>query len=409
MKIQCRICSSQNIESFLDLGELALTGKYADPGIEIDKYPLNLGKCLNCGLVQLMDSVRNIDLYGPGYGYESHLNNSMKLHLQSTAKYIEKRFKPDMEEVILDIASNDGTLLSGYSVKYRKLIGIDPLINIFTDNYPTGAVKINEFFSKEVYFKHIPRKAKIITSFSVFYDLEDPVNFTKGIENILEEDGVWILEQSYLPMMISSLGFDTICHEHLLYLSLSDFEKIFKQAELEIFDAKINTINGGSIQLYVKKSTNLNYSISPYVEWLISWENSSRVNTIENCRVFAKNVKNYSIQFRNLIESYKDLGYFIFGLGASTKGNVLLQYCNLGELVEVIGEINPKKIGKVTPGTNIPIVNQSQLIGSENLEAKKQLGIIIPWHFRNSIINSAELYLSKGGSLLVPLPFPEIL
>ena len=110
-----------------------------------------------------------------------------------------------------------------------------------------------------------------------------------------------------------------------------------------------------------------------------------------------------------MIESYKDLGYFIFGLGASTKGNVLLQYCNLGELIEEIGEINPKKFGKVTPGTNIPIVNQNKLIGSQNLETSKQLGIIIPWHFRNSIIKSAEFYSSKGGSLLVPLPFPEII
>ena len=408
MKILCRICSSQNIESFLDLGTLALTGKYADPGIEIDKHPLNLGKCLNCGLVQLMDNFRNSDLYGPGYGYESHLNNSMKLHLQSTAKYIEKRFKPSMEDVIVDIASNDGTLLSGYSSEYGNLIGIDPLINIFTDKYPTEVVKINEFFSKEVYFKRVSRKARIITSFSVFYDLEDPINFTRDIENILEEDGVWILEQSYLPTMINSLGFDTICHEHLLYLSLTDFEQIFKQVGLEIFDVKINNINGGSIQLYVKKSTNFNYLISPYVEWLLSWEKSSGVTSLENCKVFAKNVKNYSIQLRNLIESYKDLGYFIFGLGASTKGSVLLQYCNLGELIEEIGEINPKKFGKVTPGTNIPIVNQNKLIGSQNLDTTKQLGIIIPWHFRNSIINSAEFYLSKGGSLLIPLPFPEI-
>lgn len=314
-----------------------------------------------------------------------------------------------MEDIIVDIASNDGTLLSGYSIEYKKLIGIDPLINIFTDKYPTVGVKINDFFSKEVYFKHVRRKAKIITSFSVFYDLEDPISFTQDIEHILEEDGVWILEQSYLPMMIESLGFDTICHEHLLYLSLSDFEQIFNQAGLEIFDAKINNINGGSIQLFVKKSTNFHYLISPYVAWLRGWENSSGVNSFENCKVFATNVKNYSIQLRNLVESYKDLGYFIFGLGASTKGNVLLQYCNLGELIEEIGEINPKKFGKVTPGTNIPIVNQNKLIGSQNLKTTKHLGIIIPWHFRNSIINSAEFYLSKGGSLLVPLPFPEII
>jgi hypothetical protein len=409
MKIKCRICTSQNIESFLDLGVLALTGKYADPGTSIDKQPLNLGKCLNCGLVQLMDNFINTDLYGAGYGYESHLNNSMKSHLQSTAKYIENRFKPSKNDIIVDVASNDGTLLAGYSMDSKKLIGIDPLINIFVDKYPSGAIKINDFFSKEAYFKSADQKAKIITSFSVFYDLEDPIKFSQHIENILEDEGVWVLEQSYLPMMISSLGFDTICHEHLLYLSLSDFDRIFKQVGLEIFEAKLNDVNGGSLQLYVKKSTNSSHAVSPYVEWLLHWENSSGVSSFESCKVFAKNVKDYSFRLRKLIESYKDLGYFIFGLGASTKGNVLLQYCNLGELIEEIGEVNPKKFGKVTPGTNIPIVNQDKLIGPQNLDATNQLGIIIPWHFKNSIKNSANDYLSKGGSLLVPLPFPEII
>ena len=409
MKIKCRICTSQNVESFLDLGVLALTGKYADPGISIDKQPLNLGKCIDCGLVQLMDNFINTDLYGEGYGYESHLNNSMKSHLQSTAKYIENRFKPSKNDIIVDVASNDGTLLAGYSVAAKNFIGIDPLINIFANKYPNGAIKIDKFFSKEAYFEWTDQKAKIITSFSVFYDLEDPIKFSQHIENILEDDGVWVLEQSYLPKMISSLGFDTICHEHLLYLSLSDFDRIFKQVGLEIFEAKLNDVNGGSIQLYVKKLTNSSYKVSPYIAWLLHWENTSGVNSFDNCLIFAKNVKNYAIQLRRIVVSYKDLGYFIFGLGASTKGNVLLQYCNLGGLIEEIGEVNPKKFGKVTPGTNIPIVNQDKLIGPQNLDTTNQLGVIIPWHFKNSIKNSAENYLSKGGSLLVPLPFPEII
>ena len=409
MNIQCRICNRANLESFLNLGKLALTGKYADPGVDIDKLPLNLGKCLDCGLVQLMDNFVNTDLYGPGYGYESHLNNSMKIHLQSTAKYIESMFKPTTNDIILDIASNDGTLLSGYTLKSKQLIGIDPLIPLFVDKYPSHATKINKFFSKEAYFENSSQKAKIVTSFSVFYDLDDPIRFAQDVENILDDNGVWILEQSYLPMMISSLGFDTICHEHLLYLSLNDFDLIFKQVGLQIFTARMNDVNGGSIQLYVKKSSNRNYEISPYVNWLLQWENDSGVSNFQNCQLFAKRVKSYSIKLRILIESHKDLGYYIFGLGASTKGNVLLQYCSLGELIEEIGEINPKKFGKVTPGTSIPIVNQDKILGHSNLNTSKQLGLIIPWHFRDSIKKSAEYYLSKGGSLLVPLPFPEII
>jgi hypothetical protein len=190
---------------------------------------------------------------------------------------------------------------------------------------------------------------------------------------------------------------------------LNDFHQIFQQVGLQIFAAKMNDVNGGSIQLYVKKSSNNNYQVSPYVRWLLEWEKNSGVNSFQNCQLFAKNVKAYSMNLRDLIESHKDLGYYIFGLGASTKGNVLLQYCNLGELIEEIGEINPKKFGKVTPGTNIPIVDQDKFLGLNNSNTSKQLGIVIPWHFRNSIKNSAEHYLSKGGSLLVPLPFPEII
>jgi hypothetical protein len=308
MKITCRICASQNLESFLNLGLLALTGKYADPGTMIDKQPLNLGKCIDCGLVQLMDRFINTDLYSDGYGYESHLNNSMKSHLQSTARFIENWIKPNKTDIIVDIASNDGTLLSGYSSNLKKLIGIDPLINFLTDKYPSGVTKISEFFSKEAYLQTTDQKAKIVTSFSVFYDLEDPVDFSMQVENILAQNGVWILEQSYLPMMISSLGFDTICHEHLLYLSLNDFDRIFKQVGLEIFDAKLNDVNGGSIQLYVKKSSNANYVISPYVKWLIEWEKSSRITSFESCNFFAKNVREYSLRLRNLVKSYKDLG-----------------------------------------------------------------------------------------------------
>lgn len=409
MKSHCRICNHQTIESFLDLGVMSLTGKYAEPGIDIEKHPLNLGKCLNCGLVQLLDKFTIKDLYSVGYGYESHLNSAMKFHLQSTAKYIEKRFKLTESDIILDIASNDGTLLAGYTVNFKKLIGIDPLITVLNDKYPNKVVKINDFFTKEIYFSQISEKCKVVTSFSVFYDLENPIKFANDVENILTDDGVWILEQSYLPSMIKSLGFDTICHEHLLYLSLSDFNLIFQAAGLQIFDIKINEINGGSIQIYVKKKRNKEYGLNPYVNWLLNWEVASGITSFNNCLLFAKAVKEYSLNLKILIEAYRDSGYYIFGLGASTKGNVLLQYCNLGDLIHEIGEINPRKFGKVTPGTNIPIVNQDKLIGESGSSKINHLGIIIPWHFKSSIQKSAQSYLDRGGSLLTPLPFPEVI
>jgi len=404
----CRSCYAGSIISFLDLGELCLTGYFSDLNIDIPKQPLNLGKCDSCGLVQLVDKTPIADLYGAEYGYESNLNNSMKTHLQTTAKDLETRFNLNENDFILDIASNDGTLLSGYTIS-KKLFGIDPIILYLNNQYPVSAVKISSFFSREVLEQYTKNKFKLITSFSVYYDLENPVQFALDIEKVLTEDGIWVLEQSYLPSMLNTLGFDTICHEHLLYFTLTDLDNIFKKSGLMIFDVRLNDVNGGSFQVYVCKKGNVLQNVNPYVDWLISWEKKSGVTSYENCVIFASNVRKFSVHFRELLQKYKDKNYQIFGLGASTKGNVLLQYCHLGDLIEEIGEINPKKFDKYTPGSKIRIVNEAKYLENTNIRNVNILGIILPWHFKSSIKKSANNYLSNGGMLMVPLPFPTII
>jgi len=404
----CRSCIEGKIKSFLDLGEMYLTGYFPEVDIEIPKQSLNLGKCDSCGLVQLVDKTPIASLYGEEYGYESNLNDSMKTHLQSTARYLEARFNLNENDFVLDIASNDGTLLAGYK-KSKKLFGIDPIISYLNNHYPVSATKISSFFSKKALHEYTQDNFKLITSFSVYYDLEDPVQFAIDIENVLTDDGVWVLEQSYLPSMFNTLGFDTICHEHLLYFTLTDLDNIFKKAGLKIFDVRINDVNGGSFQVYVCKNKNITLDVNPYVNWLISWEKNSKVTSYENCLVFASKVKKFSIEFRELLQKYKDDGYYIFGLGASTKGNVLLQYCNLAGIIEEIGEINPKKFDKYTPGSKIKIVNEAKYLGKQNNRISNHLGIILPWHFKNSIKKSADEYLGNGGILMVPLPFPTII
>ena len=404
----CRSCLNGNIKSFLNLGDMYLTGYFPEINIDIPKQPLDLGKCDSCGLVQLVDRSSITELYGKEYGYESNLNESMKTHLQNTARYLEERFNLSVNDYILDIASNDGTLLSGYK-NSTKLFGIDPIIGYLNDHYPASAIKVSSFFSKKAMEEYNKNKFKLITSFSVYYDLDDPVQFALDVESVLTDDGVWVLEQSYLPSMINALGFDTICHEHLLYLTLTDLDNIFQKSGLKIFDVKINEINGGSFQVYVCKIKNTTLSINPYVSWLINWEKSSKITSYENCLVFASNVRNFAINFRQLLQTYKDNNFYIFGLGASTKGNVLLQYCNLGDIIIEVGEINPKKFNKYTPGTKIKIVNETKYLGKNNTNMSNYLGIILPWHFKNSIKKSAEEYLNKGGILIAPLPFPTII
>lgn len=409
MKSACRFCENQDLIKLLDLGNLFLTGQFPKINEKVNSESLILSQCSKCGLVQLFDRLPVEDLYQPGYGYESHLNSGMKHHLISSAQKFEEKFGLSEGDYVCDIASNDGTLLSGYTKKNITKVGIDPLISEFKDNYPSNSLKINEFFSAKAYFQEVNSKCKIVTSFSVFYDLDEPVKFARDVCSILDNDGVWVLEQSYLPLMLDTNGFDTICHEHLLYLKLIDLQNIFEKSGLEIFDFILNDINGGSIQVFVQKSDVRKYKIEPIVQWQINWEKSNFLENSAKVENFISSVKDLKINLNKLLLAYKNAGYNIFGLGASTKGNVLLQYCEINsELIEYIGEINPKKYGKFTPGSQIKIIDQNELIGTDLVDCSNKLGVILPWHFTSSIVKNASEFIDKGGLLLSPLPFPKI-
>jgi hypothetical protein len=405
----CRICGSSKLVELLNLGNLSLTGQFPAESQDTKKEPLALAECALCGLIQLLDQLPIFELYASGYGYESHLNNGMQKHLIEASRGFEEKFDLKSGDAVCDIASNDGTLLSGYRNKGLIKIGVDPLIDDFTDKYPEGSIKIREFFSSAKYLERLSNKCKIVTTFSVFYDLDNPIEFSQNICEILDDNGVWILEQSYLPSMIDTLSFDTICHEHLLYLKLIDLQMIFEKSELQIFDFKLNKVNGGSIQVYVQKRVTGLHQVQPIVNWLLNWEKSNYILDKSRLNNFITSVEAFRQDFKNLLESYKNQGYEIFGLGASTKGNVLLQYCGLdSQIISCIGEINPKKFGKYTPGTRIRIVDQNQLIHSDKIDNSKRLGVILPWHFTSSIVNSASSFLETGGELISPLPFPTI-
>jgi len=402
MVAACRLCGSSDIEVFVDFGSLAMTGFFPKENESVSVAPLAMGKCQACGLVQLRDKLPISELYGPGYGYESHLNSSMQAHLKEVAQKLELRLSLRSGDVVVDIASNDGTLLSGYANLGLQLIGIDPLIPFLTDNYPSHAIKIDKFFSKEAYCSVTKKKAKLITSFSVFYDLDDPIRFADDIFSILADDGLWVLEQSYLPTMVRSLGFDTICHEHLLYLSLNDIQKICNQVGLEIVDFTLNDINGGSIQILIQKNRGPK-SPSPYISPFLKFESESRLISNEGLIDFGKQIEVYKNNLLEITKAFKDRGYEIQGLGASTKGNVLLQVCELDkQTISAIGEVNPRKFGRFTPGSAIPIVDENEIFEGVS---RDRLILVRPWHFKDSILEKAKLRRLDNVFLLFPLPF----
>ncbi len=405
----CRICGHSNLNEVLDLGLSPISGHFPKIGEETKSLPLTLSRCEACGLIQLYNQMPVSDLYSETYGYESHLNISMQKHLRTKALNLQKIFHKrfgNKNGVFLDIASNDGTLLSGYinDDRNHKLVGIDPLICNFDNHYPNKAIKIQNFFSATEYLKRLSQKADIVTSVSVFYDLDDPIRFASDVLEILCDDGIWHLEQSYCVSMIQQTSFDTICHEHLLYLRAHDFNYIFDKVGFTVISVELNEINGGSISLSVEKSRG-NKHCKKFNQ-LLNDEITNGFCDIDIYYKFAKKVQIYKEKLAQVIYKYSLEGYKIVGLGASTKGNIILHYSELdNSIVREIGEVNVKKYGRVTPGTKIPIVDETSILDSSD----KTLAIVLPWHFKDTFIKKTIDFRKRGNLILFPLPEIEII
>jgi hypothetical protein len=403
--VDCRICGSAQLESVMDFGELALTGVFLDSGTEVDLAPMELGRCLNCGLVQLLHNYELDALYGTSYGYESHLNGSMRDHLTRKARMLEKRFLEDINApVVVDIAANDGFLLQGYS-GIGSYVGIDPLMENFSDYYPSSALKIKDFFTSKTYFESTDLKANLVTSLSVLYDINEPVQFAKDVNAILIDEGIWHFEQSYLPLMVDTLSYDTICHEHLTYLRLTDIYEILTRSGFQLLDVSLNSVNGGSIAVTAIKSKKCVES-SPFVNHLLRFEENNGFVSGKAIHDFSAKAEQHRKDLKTLLSEYKSGGYTIVGLGASTKGNVLLQWLGLtSDEIRSIGDINPRKFGKQCPGSGIPIISEKEII---ELASDRTIALVLPWHFREGIVKNCEVFLNKDAKLLFPLPRIEI-
>jgi SAM-dependent methyltransferase len=404
--IECRLCKGQ-VQPVFNFGSIYMTGVFAEHGMSVERAPVVYGMCSNCGLNQLMHNYDSDVLYGSSYGYESHLNPEMRGHLKHKAKLLEKRFLYESNPRILDIASNDGTFLSFFSPKVAK-VGIDPLIGIVGDYYPANSTKIVSFFSDEgVLASTNGELFDLVTSNSVLYDLESPLDFAKGVFRVLKNGGIWHFEQSYLPKMVETLSIDTICHEHLLYLGATQIHKLLRESGFQLLEASLNDVNGGSIAITAVKEENWKGETNAFFDYLLKKEKREGYLSGHRISRFFEDAEIFKGDLLELVDSYSKSGHTIFGIGASTKGNMLLQFCGLNQnAISKIGEINPKKFGKQTPGTSIPICDEKELL--EEMACEKSIGVVFPWHFRNSIRKATSDYVSRGGKILFPLPNLEI-
>lgn len=405
--VLCRICQSNNLQEIINLGNQPLSGVFPQNTHEfISSGDLKLMRCAECGLVQLGSSFPSEEMYGENYGYRSGLNSTMVNHLERIAKGLIRRIDLAPNDVICDIGSNDGTFLKNFEGLSLGLIGIDPTAEKYRNHYPSGMEVVSDFFSSENYFANQSKKAKIVTSIAMFYDLEDPVGFAIQVNEVLCEDGYWLIEMSYAPWMQTSGAYDTICHEHLEYYSLADLTRILKLSGFYIKDVSTNAINGGSITVLARKvSQSPADPSSEYYLWLATEESRSQVNTFESWILFAQRVESRRDSLRSLINEITNAGKTLYGLGASTKGNVLLNYSNLDKsLIPAIGEVNPYKFGRFTPGSHIPIIAEQDV-----LNQNPDYLLFLPWHFRENAIEKYKSYLTTGGRFIFPLPSVEVL
>ena len=399
----CRVCQTDRMTEILDFGDLALTGVFpADPSEHVSTGRVQLLLCQDCGLVQLGDTFPPQEMYGDNYGYRSGLNQSMVGHLKRIVGSLENRAQLSAGDTVLDIGANDATLLKSYQTPGLNRIGIDPTIAKFKEYYPEDITPVADFFTADAFQSVTNQKAKIVTSIAMFYDLEDPVAFARDIKSVLTEDGIWYFEQSYMPWMLKSGAYDTICHEHLEYYSLTTIKRILDDAGLFLIDAATNAVNGGSISVVAAKSPQ--NGISVYAEWLLEQENKDRVHSPDVWVDFRRRVTEQQRDLHSLLTRLKASGSTIMALGASTKGNVLVLTTPVTkDLVTKVGDVNPYKFGRVLPGSHIPIVSQEEVL-SENPDYL----LILPWHFRETFMVSLEPYLARGGRLIFPLPDLEV-
>lgn len=403
---RCRICGSSHLVCVLDLGEQALTGVFPrSRDQDVTVGPVRLVKCdaqTGCGLLQLQHTYDLAEMYGDNYGYRSGLNASMVRHLEAKVQRLFGRISLAPGDVVLDIGSNDATTLRSYPRELGvRLVGMDPSAGKFRHHYPEHVSLIEDFFSAASFRQQLPgAKPRVVTSFAMFYDLEAPMEFMRQVHEILADDGIWVFEQSYMPAMLEANAYDTVCQEHLEFYALAQIQWMAERVGFRIVDVEFNDINGGSFSVTVQKSESPQ-DIAPVVSEILEREQQLALDTLAPYQLFAKRVNESRQALLDFLAQSKAEGKTVAALGASTKGNVLLQFCDITERdVFAVGEVNEDKFGAYTPGSLLPIVSETDL-----LEQNPDYLLVLPWHFRGFFVTNPNF---NGTTLLFPLPKLEI-
>jgi len=413
---KCKICGNRDLIEVLTLDEQYLSPTFvlSNENNELAeiKTPLTLVLCdksknqNNCGLLQLREITEPDYLYKE-YFYRSATNDTMRKDLRELVDQVLEISNPKSKDIIVDIGANDCTMLNFYEEKFN-LVGFEPAKNIkFLDKGKNIKLVNNYFNSKN--FKDVfgSKKAKIITSCAMFYDLENPIQFVSDIEEILDNEGVWCCQISYLDSMIRYNNFYDICHEHLSYYSLESFEYLINKKNLKLFYAETNEVNGGSVRLYICKKNSTKYDSNTFSKNLDNLRKKEKMLNLTSIETYSdfenkvNNLKNKTVKFVDkIIENKKK----VLALGASTKGNIILQHFGLTkDKIPYISERNPEKVGLKCLGSDIELISEEKA-----REINPEAFIVLPWNFKKEIVEREKKYLDDGGKLMFVMPFPHV-
>ena len=410
---KCRV-SKDKLETIIDFGNIYLNNFVKEKDYNLERGKLRIGFSKKSKLVQLLDTANQDKLYTQ-YWYRSGTNETMTNQLYDIVDNMSLWAGLKEDDIVLDIGCNDGTLLKRYN-KYGKFfkVGIDPATNVVEEvKKQCDAHEVN-FFSKKIFKKLVSKKkAKAITSIAMYYDLDDPLKFTKDIFDCLNDKGIWILQVSYTPLMINLNAFDNVIHEHIEYYTLTSIKKILEKCNFEIVDAQLNDVNAGSLRVIAKKRGNLLKNTASFIVEMGKIRLKSLLDFEKNLNydkksTFLKFKKRVDIQKKKLVDLLKKLKKKkkkVYGYGASTKGNTLLQYYKINEdLISGIAERQTQKVGLKTVGSWIPIISEEQM-----RKIKPDYMLVLPWQFIHEFIRREKKYLKEGGKFIVPLPEVRII
>ena len=401
---KCRVCGCGNTTEVLKIADQYLSPNFVknnDTPLSNIKVPHTLFLCDDCGLLQLRETVKP-DLLYKQYFYRSSTSDTMRHDLKGVIVDAMSRVDLEDGDCVLDIGANDCTMISYYPENLNRF-GIEPAENINWDHVSDTITIVNDYFSDDAIEKcNLPDKVKIFTSCAMFYDIDDPNSFVSTVKRNLHEEGTFCIQLSYLPAMLVNLNFYDICNEHLEYYSLNTLEHLMNRHDLTIYDASENAVNGGSVRVMIVHK-NRGLEKSENLVRLLEAEDEMKLDDKNTYLDFYNKIMDMKQKVKDCIFAELE-NSMVFGLGASTKGNMLLQTFGLDKtIIPYISERNPDKVGLRTLGSDIELISEE-----EARSRNPSMMIVLPWYFKDEIVERESEYIQSGGKLLIPMPYPHV-